>query len=175
MNYQRILSLNDMLEHMKREFFSVNTPATASNEIASIYHFLPLEISEINELQSNDLIALESRFAIMNKHREFVSLIKIGKTVFIENNSNTFYSDLDYSNSNTRMCLNFLVDCCYSSVNYDLCILFGEKLLSELNRQSNILDTVNRKNLLMALSMAYLKKNQFDRSDYYRYLVDKNE
>jgi len=158
---------------MKDDFFRVNTPSTASNEVASTFHFLPLENEEINELISNQFMALESRFAILNKNRQFDSLLKIGQYIFIDAFSDNFNIDIDYKNSAVRQCLHFLVDASYSSQNYLKCILFGEKLLNEIENNSNFPFDPDKKDILIALSMAHGKISQFEKSEYYRYLANK--
>ena len=173
MKDNRIFGLNSMLKSLKDEFFSLNTPKTTSNEVASIYHYLTLERDELIELSSNEFLSLESRFAVMNKHREFKTLLKIGKYVFVDSYSNEFNLDIDFNKESVRRCIHFLIDASYSAQDYHNCIFYGEKLFTEIENNSNSsLDTV-RKNVLMALSMAYCKISQYEKSDYYSYLANK--
>jgi internalin A len=169
----RFSELNSILKSMKVDFFKVNTPSTASNEVASAFHYLPFENEEINELMSNNFLALESRFAILNKNRIFDNLLTIGKFVFLEKHSNKFNEDIEYSNSAIKMCLHFLVDASYSSQDYHSCILYGEKLLNEIEHNSDSTFDPDKKDILIALSMAYGKISQYEKSDYYGFLANK--
>ncbi len=173
MIHNRISELNSILESIKVEFFRVNTPKTASNEVASAFHYLPLDNEEINELMSNNFLALESRFAILNKNRIFDSILTIGKFVFLEKHSNKFNEDIDFSNSATKTCLHFLVDASYSSHDFHSCILYGEKLIYEIEKNYNPPFDPNKKDILIALSMAYGNISQYEKSDYYQFLANK--
>jgi hypothetical protein len=65
-----------------------------------------------------------------------------------------------------------LVDASYSSQNYQSCILFGEKLLNEIQNYGNQHFDTDKKSVLLALSMAYGKISEFDKADYYKNLID---
>ena len=173
MKDNRISDLNSILKSLKDDFFRNNTPKTASNEVASIYHFLPLESDELLEMRSNEFLSLESRFAIMNKHREFKALLKIGNHVFVDSYSKEFNSDIEFNKDSVRRCLHFLVDASYSAHDYHNCILYGEKLFNEIENNSNASFGPDRKDVLRALSMAYGRISQYDKSDYYAYLANK--
>jgi hypothetical protein len=138
MDRYRLEQFNAFLEDIKAEFFSNNTPETASNEVASCYHFLPFKQEEKIELVSDVYDALESRFALLNKNGRIDTMILMAFKFFVDEEKGEWHNDINFNNSSLIGCLRFIVDGTLANKDFENGLCYGELLMNNWNDKRDL-------------------------------------